>query len=181
MNRRELLQSLSCGFGYLALRNLAASAATVSGNPLAPKAPMFPAKAKRVIFLYMQGAPSQYETFDYSPDLAGAKSGSLMAPAFKFTQSGQSGIPISDLFPNLQKQADDICLLNGMTTDSPAHPTATIQLHTGSFTFVRPSMGAWVVYGLGTDNKDLPGFITINPAGQGGAQNFGSAFLARVL
>ncbi len=177
MNRRELLQSLSCGFGYLALRNIAASAATLSANPLAPKAPMFPAKAKRVIFLYMQGAPSQYETFDYSPDLAAAKSGSLMAPAFKFTPSGQSGIPISDLFPNIQKHADDLCLLNGMTTDSPAHPTATIQLHTGSFTFVRPSMGAWVVYGLGTDNKDLPGFITINPAGQGGAQNFGSAFL----
>jgi hypothetical protein len=177
MNRRELLQNLSCGFGYLALRNIAASAATLSANPLAPKAPMFPAKAKRVIFLYMQGAPSQYETFDYSPDLAAAKSGSLMAPAFKFTPSGQSGIPISDLFPNIQKHADDLCLLNGMTTDSPAHPTATIQLHTGSFTFVRPSMGAWVVYGLGTDNKDLPGFITINPAGQGGAQNFGSAFL----
>jgi len=177
MTRRELLQSLSCGFGYLALRNIAASAATLGTNPLAPKAPMFPATAKRVIFLYMQGAPSQYETFDYSPDLAAAKSGALMAPAFKFTRSGQSGIPISDLFPNLQKHADDLCLLNGMTTDSPAHPTATIQLHTGSFTFVRPSMGAWVVYGLGTDNKDLPGFITINPAGQGGAQNYGSAFL----
>ncbi len=177
MNRRQLLQSLSCGFGYLALRNVAASAASLSVNPLAPRAPMFPAKAKRVIFLYMQGAPSQYETFDYCPELAAAKSGSLMPPAFKFTPSGQSGIPISDLFPNLQKHADDLCLLNGMTTDSPAHPTATIQLHTGSFTFVRPSMGAWVVYGLGTDNKDLPGFITINPAGQGGAQNFGSAFL----
>jgi hypothetical protein len=177
MNRRELLQSLSCGFGYLALRNIAASAATLSTNPLAPKAPMFPAKAKRVIFLYMQGAPSQYETFDYNPELGAAKSGNLMAPAFKFTKSGQSGLPISDLFPNIQKQADELCILNGMTTDSPAHPTATIQLHTGSFTFVRPSMGAWVVYGLGSDNKDLPGFITINPAGQGGAQNFGSAFL----
>ena len=177
MTRRELLQTLSGGFGYLAFRNIAASAATLAGNPLAPKAPMFPAKAKRVIFLYMQGAPSQYETFDYNADLSNAKSGSLMAPAFKFTKSGQSGLPICDLFPNIQKHADDLCVLNGMTTDSPAHPTATIQLHTGSFTFVRPSMGAWVVYGLGTDNKDLPGFITINPAGQGGAQNFGSAFL----
>ena len=129
MNRRQLLQSLSCGFGYLALRNLAANgiagAATLSaGNPLAPKAPMFPAKAKRVIFLYMQGAPSQYETFDYSPDLAAAKSKSLMAPACKFTPSGQSGIPISDFFPNLQKHADDLCLLNGMTTDSP--PTSAV-------------------------------------------------------
>jgi hypothetical protein len=175
-----MLQSLSCGFGYLALQNIAsvASAAPAGGNPLAPKAPMFPARAKRVIFLYMQGAPSQFETFDYNPGLAeAAKSKSLMAPAFHFTPSGASGLPISDLFPNLQKHADEMCILNGMTTDSPAHPTATIQLHTGSFTFVRPSMGAWVVYGLGTENQDLPGFITINPAGQGGAQNYGSAFL----
>ncbi len=179
MNRRQMLQSLSCGFGFLALRNLAASEPTVNTNPLAPKLPMFPARAKRVIFMYMQGAPSQYETFDYNPDLTttSGKSRNLMAPAFQFTKSGASGLPISDIFPNLQKCADDLCLMNGMTTDSPAHPTATIELHTGSATFVRPSMGSWVVYGLGTENQDLPGFITINPAGQGGAQNFGSAFL----
>jgi hypothetical protein len=175
MNRREMLQSLSCGFGLLALRNLAQAAAT---TPMAPKLPMFPARAKRVIFMYMQGAPSQFETFDYNPGLTEAsKSKNLMAPAFEFTKSGESGLPISNLFPNLRKHADELCLMNGMTTDSPAHPTATIQLHTGSFTFVRPSMGAWVVYGLGTENQDLPGFITINPAGQGGAQNYGSAFL----
>src|SRR5215471_5222225 len=175
VNRRQMLQSLSCGFGYFALRNIAQAAAASS---MAPKEPMFPARAKRVIFLYMQGAPSQFETFDYNPGLAeAAKSKNLMAPAFHFTPSGESGLPISDLFPNLQKHADEMCLLNGMTTDSPAHPTATIQLHTGSFTFVRPSMGAWVVYGLGTENQDLPGFITINPAGQGGAQNYGAAFL----
>ena len=178
MNRRQMLQSLSCGFGYLALRNLAANAATVSANPLAPKSPMFPARAKRVIFLYMQGAPSQYETFDYNPGLTTSTGRrNLMAPAFPFTKSGASGLPIADIFPNLQKCADDLCVMNGMTTDSPAHPTATIELHTGSATFVRPSMGSWVVYGLGTENQDLPGFITINPAGQGGAQNFGSAFL----
>jgi len=152
---------------------------TLALHPLAPKAPMFPARAKRVIFMYMQGAPSQYETFDYAPGLAesSGKAKNLMAPAFPFTKSGSSGLPISDLFPNLQKCADDLCLMNGMTTDSPAHPTATIELHTGSATFVRPSMGSWVVYGLGTENQHLPGFITINPAGQGGAQNFGSAFL----
>jgi hypothetical protein len=178
MNRRQMLQSLSCGFGLLALKGLA-SAAETNANPLAPRKPMFPARAKRVIFMYMQGAPSQYETFDYNPELAAgsAKSRNLMAPAFGFTKSGSSGLPISDLFPHLQKCADDICLMNGMATDSPAHPTATIELHTGSATFVRPSMGSWVVYGLGTENQDLPGFITINPAGQGGAQNFGSAFL----
>ncbi|HKA01629.1 MAG TPA: DUF1501 domain-containing protein, partial [Candidatus Solibacter sp.] len=175
MNRRQMLQSLSCGFGYFALRNLAQAA---TSHPMAPKEPMFPARAKRVIFMYMQGAPSQFETFDYNPGLAdAAKSKTLMAPAFEFTKCGQSGLPISNLFPNLQKHADEMCIMNGMTTDSPAHPTATIQLHTGSFTFVRPSMGAWVVYGLGSENQDLPGFITINPAGQGGAQNYGSAFL----
>jgi hypothetical protein len=119
---------------------------------------MFPARAKRVIFMYMQGAPSQYETFDYAPGLAesSGKAKNLMAPAFPFTKSGSSGLPISNLFPNLQKCADDLCLMNGMTTDSPAHPTATIELHTGSATFVRPSMESWVVYGLGTENQDLP-------------------------
>src|SRR5437660_9180240 len=111
MNRRQMLQSLSCGFGYMALQNIAkvASAAPAGGSPLAPKPPMFPARAKRVIFLYMQGAPSQFETFDYNPGLAeAAKSKSLMAPAFNFTPSGESGLPISDLFPNLQKHADEM-------------------------------------------------------------------------
>jgi Protein of unknown function (DUF1501) len=178
MNRRDLLKSLSCGFGYAAFAGLTAEAAPTKGTPLAPRAPHFPAKAKRVIFLYMQGAPSQHETFDYNPELtAAAASGNVMAPAFKFQKCGQSGLPISELFPNLGKQADELCLLNGMTTDSPAHPQATIELHTGSFNFVRPSMGAWVVYGLGTENQDLPGFITINPNGLGGSQNYGSAFL----
>jgi hypothetical protein len=179
MNRREMLQSLSCGFGYLALAGISAEQASATGgNPLAPRAPHFPAKAKRVIFLYMQGAPSQHETFDYNPELGAAgASGNVMAPAFKFQKCGQSELPISELFPNLGKQADELCLLNGMSTDSPAHPQATIEMHTGSFNFVRPSMGAWVVYGLGTENQDLPGFITINPNGLGGSQNYGSAFL----
>jgi len=179
MNRRELLKSLSCGFGYLGLAGLAAEQASAAAvNPLSPRTPHFAPKAKRVIFLYMQGAPSQYETFDYNPELiAAAEKSKVMAPAFKFNQCGQSGLRISELFPNLSKHADDLCLINSMTTDSPAHPTATIQLHTGTFTFVRPSMGAWVTYGLGSENQDLPGFITINPAGQGGTQNYGSAFL----
>ncbi|MBL8229979.1 MAG: DUF1501 domain-containing protein [Bryobacterales bacterium] len=178
LNRRELLQSWGGGFGYLAFASLA-SAATAYKSPLASKPAHFPGKAKRVIFLFMQGAPSQYETFEYSAELAAAaeKSPSMMAPAYKFAQHGQSGQYISELFPNVAKQADDLCILNGMHTDSPAHPQATIHLHTGSFNFVRPSLGAWVVYGLGTENQDLPGFITINPAGLGGAQNYGSAFL----
>jgi len=183
LNRRELLHSLSCGFGYMAFSGLSTSRAIAAAvNPLAPKAPHFPARAKRVIFMFMQGAPSQHETFDYNPELGAADGksegkGNIMKPAFEFTRSGQSGLPISNLFPELQKQADELCLLNGMCADSPAHPQATIQIHTGSFTFVRPSMGAWVVYGLGTENQDLPGFITINPVGQGASQNYGSAFL----
>jgi hypothetical protein len=177
MNRRELLQTLSCGFGYLALNSLSTrEASAAAANPLAPKAPHFPARAKRVIFLYMQGGPSQHETFDYNPEL-GAGGGNMMKPAFPFSQAGQSGLYISSLFPELAQQADELCLLNGMSSDSPAHPQATIEMHTGSFTFVRPSMGAWVVYGLGSENQDLPGFITINPNGLGGAQNYGSAFL----
>ena len=178
-NRRELLQTLSCGFGYMAFSGLSTSRAIAAAvNPLAPKAPHFTPRARRVIFMFMQGAPSQHETFDYNPELGAADSkGNIMKPAFPFTPSGQSGLPISNLFPELQKQADELCLLNGMYADSPAHPQATIQMHTGSFTFVRPSMGAWVVYGLGTENQSLPGFITINPAGLGGSQNYGSAFL----
>src|SRR5579872_2247645 len=178
MNRRQMLQSLSCGFGFTAFSGLSTREAVGAAvNPLAPKAPHFPARAKRVIFMYMQGAPSQHETFDYNPELASATGGNIMKPAFPFVKSGESGLMISSLFPELSKQADELCLLNGLSADSPAHPQATIQMHTGSFTFVRPSMGAWVVYGLGTENQDLPGFITINPAGQGGSQNYGSAFL----
>src|SRR2546422_6127522 len=112
MNRRELLQSLSCGFGYLALTGLEASAAGV--NPLAPRTPHFTPRAKRVIFLFMQGGPSQHETFDYNPELAAAGSGNVMKPAFQFVKSGESGLPISELFPNLAKQADELCLLNGL-------------------------------------------------------------------
>ncbi|MBL8217415.1 MAG: DUF1501 domain-containing protein [Bryobacterales bacterium] len=180
MNRRQLLQSLGSGLGYLAFAGMASAAKQGYQSPLAPRAAHFPARAKRVIFLFMQGAPSQHETFDYNPELKAAaekSNGALIAPAFAFKPSGQSGLPVSELFPNLASHADDLCLLNGMHTDSPAHPQATIQMHTGSFNFVRPSMGAWVVYGLGTENQNLPGFITVNPAALGGATNYGSAFL----
>ncbi|MBI3680488.1 MAG: DUF1501 domain-containing protein [Acidobacteria bacterium] len=180
VSRRELLKTWGCGVGYLGFASLAAQAATSFKSPLSPREPHFPAVAKRVIFLFMQGGPSQHETFDYNPELAsaaGKDSSGLMAPAYKFTQQGKSGLWISELFPHLGRQADELCLLNGMFTDSPAHPQATIQMHTGSFNFVRPSMGAWVVYGLGTENQNLPGFIAINPPQLGGAQNYGSAFL----
>ena len=191
--RREILRSASCGFGYLALAGLAHEQARAEvsavkprgfASPLPPREPHFPARAKRVIFLFMQGGPSHIDTFDYKPELASlakkdkAEKGKLYPSPFKFHPRGESGIHISEVFPELSAHADDLCLINGMHTDNPAHPQATIMMHTGSINFVRPSLGSWVVYGLGTENEDLPGFVTINPlANLGGNQNYGSAFL----
>ena len=195
-SRRQILQSVSCGFGYTAFAGLAHEAAAKESsfeNPLAPKQPHFGAKAKRVIFLCMRGGPSHVDTFDYKPGLKkheGKNPGSLgtalnsqkgrklKSSPWKFQPQGESGIEISELYPHLSKHADDLCLINGAYGDIPNHPQALIQLHTGNFQFVRPSMGAWVLYGLGTESQDLPGFITIKPPARlGGAQNYGSAFL----
>ena len=150
------------------------------------KAPHFPAKAKRVIFLCMEGAPSHVDTFDYKPRLnkdsgkvAGVNGNATwLGSPFEFKQHGQSGLPISELYPHLAKHADDLCIVNGMHTDVPSHPQAFAQLHTGSFQFVRPSLGAWSLYGLGTENQNLPGFITMSPPT--GANNYGSAFLPAI-
>ena len=196
-SRRLALQTTGCGFGYLAFSALATEAATVDYNrPLSPKPTHFPAKAKRVIFLCMRGGPSHVDTFDYKPELAkfdgkspgqaanglnNQKGRKLKKSPWEFPQHGQSGLPISTLYPHLSKHADDLCLLNGSHTDIPNHPQALVQLHTGNFQFVRPSMGAWVLYGLGAESQDLPGFITIKPPARlGGAQNYGSAFLPAV-
>ncbi|MBU6301613.1 MAG: DUF1501 domain-containing protein [Verrucomicrobia bacterium] len=189
-SRRDLLQHGAAGFGWLALSALLAEQTSAASSPLAPKAPHFPARAKRVIFLFMQGGPSHVDTFDWKPGLkersgktfgaadGGSRPGVLLAPQFEFSRHGKSGLPISSLFPELAKHADDLCLLNGMHTSNAAHPQASIALHTGSVNFVRPSLGSWVVYGLGSESSDLPGFVTINPPqGQGGAQNYGSSFL----
>ncbi len=187
MTRRDLLKTASAGFGYLAFAGLCAEAAAPYQSPLLPKAPHFAARAKRVIFLCMQGGPSHLDTFDYKPKLAadagqpGPAKGKLVAPISTFRQRGQSGLWISDLFPKVAEHADDLCLIRSMQTDIPNHPQAFVQLHTGSSRFIRPSMGAWTLYGLGTENQNLPGFITIAPpAAQGGAQNYGSAFLPAV-
>jgi hypothetical protein len=189
-SRRAALKSAAAGFGYLAFAGLSTWAAE-RANPLAPKAPHFPARARRVIFLCMEGAPSHVDTFDYKPRLPeldgqtmpGARGfgGKVLASPWKFSQHGQGGLWISELFPELAKRADDLCLLRGMHTDVPAHSQAFLQLHTGIFQFKRPSMGAWALYGLGTDNEDLPGFVTISPPPQnGGAANYGSAFLPAI-
>jgi hypothetical protein len=184
LTRREVLSTLSCGFGWLAFSGLASAA----DAPLAPKPSHFPAKAKRVIFLCMRGGPSHVDTFDYKPKLTqddgkpGKRPGTkLLGSKWKFTQRGKSGLWISDLFPGIAQHADDMCLVRSMQTNVPAHPQAMVNLHTGNSQFVRPSLGAWTLYGLGTTNQNLPGFITIAPAQSfGGAQNYGSAFLPAI-
>ena len=184
-SRREMLKNAVTGFGYLALADMCTRAAAAdNASPLAPKAPHFAARAKRVIFLYMQGAPSHVDTFDYKPKLqaddgktfdTGKGSRKLLKSPYKFARAGKSGLWLPSIFPELAKHADDLCLLNSMYTDVAVHTQATIMLHTGNFRFVRPSMGAWALYGLGTENQDLPGFLSINPAG--GTQSYASAFL----
>jgi hypothetical protein len=200
VNRRQLLQGASCGFGWLAFSSLlgqagltgqSAASAALNGrfeNPLAPKSPHFAAKAKHVIFLCMRGGPSHLDTFDYKPKLQtdsgkpGPRPGSkLLASKFKFKQSGKSGLWISELYNELAKQADELCFIHSLQTDLPAHPQAFVRLHTGTSQFVRPSLGAWAMYGLGTENQNLPGFISITPSSNfGGATNYGSSFLPAI-
>lgn len=187
-SRREALQTISTGFGYLAFSGLAAEQA-LAASATAPRGPHFPARAKRVIFACMRGGPSHVDTFDHKPNLLrddgktanGFGNRKLMGSPFEFKPHGKSGLPISELFPHLSKHADDLCLINGMHADAPVHPQCFVQLHTGSFQFVRPSVGAWVSYGLGTENENLPGFVSIKPPTRvGGAQNYGSAFMPAV-
>jgi len=192
-SRRALLQSASAGFGYLALAGLlgdaAAKAATAgrnAPNPLAPKQPPFKPRAKRIIFLFMEGAMSTLDTVEYKLDLvksngkSGPGGGTLTASKFQFKQFGATGSWFSELLPQIATHADELCWLRGLHTDTPAHPQAVVQLHTGAANaaLTRPSMGAWLLYGLGTENQDLPGYVTINPSPNfGGAVNYGSAFL----
>ncbi len=194
--RRQVLQSISSGFSYLAFASLAQQAMArdepTSQKPLAPKATHFPATAKNVIFLCMNGGPSHVDLFDHKPLLADAAgrrtaesalagNAALMPSPFEFAQHGESGLWFSGLCPELAKHADDLCFIHSMHTDLPNHSQAFIQMHTGSFQFTRPSLGAWSLYGLGTENENLPGFITINPPSEnGGARNYGSAFLPAV-
>jgi len=196
VSRRTALQSVASGFGYLAFAGMSAFAAQQESqpdarlDPLAPKAPHFPARAKRVIFLCMDGGPSHVDTFDHKPKLAansgksfgdGFRRGQLLASPFEFRQHGSSGLWISSLFPQVARHADQLCILNGMHTDLPNHPQAFVQMHTGVFQFKRPSLGAWTLYGLGTENQALPGFITLSPpANNGGPTNYGAAFLPAI-
>lgn len=193
-SRRHILQTASAGFGYLAFAGMCSTASAdeqadnqqrSSANPLSPKTPHFPARAKRVIFLCMQGGPSHVDTFDYKPQLAkdhgksGKYGGSLLKSPWKFRQRGESGLWISDLFPNVADQADELCLIRSMQCDQPVHPGAMTQMHTGTAQFIRPSLGAWTLYGLGTENDSVPGFVSLSPPA-GSARNYGSSFLPAI-
>lgn len=189
-SRRELLQRISGGFGLLALSGLCADEARGDyTNPLAPKEPHFAPKAKRVIYACMRGGPSHVDTFDYKPLLekhsgesAPEQKGRTLLPSpWKFSQHGESGQWISEAFSNVAKHADKLCVLNSLWTDVPNHPQAFMMMHTGEFRFARPSMGSWTLYGLGTINQNLPGFVTISPPNNlGGAQNYSSSFLPAI-
>lgn len=191
LSRRELLRVSSTGFGGLALAGLLG--AEGQANPLAVRAPHFPAKAKRVIFLFMHGGPSQIDTFDYKPLLkrdhgkplpfakrrvVSAETFNLLQSPWQFKQYGQSGAWVSDLFPHVAKHVDDLCFIKSMWGSNSRHGGALLELHTGSDTFVRPSMGSWITYGLGSENQSMPGYVTICPTqSHGGANNYSSAFL----
>jgi hypothetical protein len=198
VSRRTMLRQAAAGFGTVALAGLAAEPvqATNSSNPLAPRDPQFTPTAKRVIFLFMHGGPSQVDTFDYKPLLErdhgkplpfakprvfSSATGNLLKSPWKFQQHGQSGAWVSELFPHVARHVDKMCIINSMHGSNSRHGGALLELHTGSDTFVRPSMGSWITYGLGTENQDLPGFITICPTlTHGGVNAYSSAFLPAV-
>ena len=181
IDRRRLLKTAGCGFGSLAFSAMAGQV-----PPIAPK-------AKRVIFLFMQGGPSQVDTYDYKPELIKAhdkeigfyvprtrevEQRKVLKPLWDFQQYGESGRWSSSLFPEVAKHVDDLCFIHSMHTEGVAHGPATLFLHTGATNLVRPSVGAWVSYGLGSDNDNLPAFVSINPpANKGGPRNYGTAFL----
>ena len=194
-SRRELLKASTCGIGSLALASMQAKGASAS-NPLAPSSTLFPQRAKRIIFLFMAGGPSHVDSFDYKPELykkdgksidfTGVRTGTfgkksqrrLMKPLWEFSQHGQCGQHVSTLFPNIAQHVDDLCFIHSMHTEGVAHGPSTLFLHTGATNLVRPSIGSWISYGLGTENANLPAFVSIAPsASKGGPRNYGNAFL----
>ena len=196
LSRRHLLRHAYCGFGLLGLAGLLSEGglSAAPSDPMAPRKPHFEPRAKRVIFMFMHGGPSHIDTFDPKPLLtrdhgkplpfkrpltfAEGDTGSLLKSPWQFRQYGQSGIPVSELFPSVAQHVDDICVLRSVVGDSVAHGGAVLQLHTGSNTFTRPSMGSWVIYGLGTENRNLPAYLTRKPGlSHGGAKNWSSGFL----
>jgi len=193
LSRRQFLNRFGLGMGALSLATLFDPAdllaappptAPLAVNPMAPHAGNFPGKAKTVIHIFAQGAPSHIDTWDPKPALVKADGQSMdggvaMGSPFKFTPMGNSGIEVRELFSNVGKHIDDLAVIRSMYTDIPAHEVATVFMNTGSLRITKPSMGSWVVYGLGTVNQNLPGFIALRNGGlpPGGAANYGAAFL----
>ena len=205
--RRWFFKECGVGLGTIALAKLfggaaTAQAAAVAKNPLAPKEPHFPGKAKNVIFLFMAGAPSHLELFDYKPQLAKFDgqlppaelikdyraafinpSSKFLGPKFKFARHGKCGAEISELLPHLATVVDDIAIVRSMVTDAFNHAPGQIFMNTGSQQFGRPSMGSWVTYGLGSESQDLPGYVVLQSGSKGpsgGSSNFGCGFLPTV-
>ena len=196
LSRRQMLNRSAVGFGGLALKGLLSGECLADSDlshPRAPRLPHFVPRAKRVIFLFMHGGPSHIDLFDPKPLLdrddgkplplqssrvQANKRGNLMRSPWRFKQHGESGIPMSQLWQHLPDVADELCMIHSLCETNVAHGAACMKLHTGDEAQVRPSMGAWVSYGLGTDNQNLPGFITICPTSMhGGVTNYGTAFL----
>jgi hypothetical protein len=205
--RREWLWEAGAGFtgvalagmldqGFFTRQAVAADGETHWKNPLAPKPPHFPAKAKAVIFLYMYGGPSQIDTFDYKPTMYGMDNktvdvktfgrgghknkGRIVEPRWQFKQYGECGKWVSDLFPNLAHCVDDIAFVHSMTADSPIHGSAMLQMNSGKITSGSPCIGSWVNYGLGSENENLPGFVVMldNRGGPiSGPKNWSSGFM----
>src|SRR4051812_5701016 len=196
-SRREMLATAGTGFGLLALADLLAAQEKAEPgravNPYAVRKPHHAPRAKRVIFLYMPGGPSHVDLFDPKPRLATdngkplpfekprlerTKTGNLLASPWKFKKHGRSGVEVSELLPHMASCIDDICVIRSMHADNINHTGAALQMNTGEQAFSRPSMGSWLVYGLGTENQDLPGFIVVSPAAVfQGAQLWASSFL----
>lgn len=192
-DRRRFLQCAGCGFGGVALRAMLADVAAAADRPLAPRAPHFAPRAKRVIFLFMGGGPSQHDLFTPKPRLVrdhgkrvgvtdlpqgipvGTEKFLTFGPMAPFKPCGQSGMMLAALMPRLAGVVDDLCFLHGMQVDNPAHDLAILQFNTGVFNELRPSMGAWVSYGLGTENENIPSYISIYPGSD--LRQRGSAFL----
>ncbi len=198
--RREALKWFGNGFGMLGLAALVGQESPLLGatptaplNPLAPRPPHYPPRAKNVIFLFMSGGPSHVDLFDPKPRLAQdngkplpfekpklerTKTGNLLGSPFKFARYGQAGIEIGELFPNLAQCADDMCVIRSMVADNINHNGACLQMNTGEQSFSRPAWGSWLVYGLGSENQNLPGYVVISPAQPAqGAPLWSSSFL----
>ncbi len=193
-NRREILKLMGSGFGMVGLAHLLNRPAFAS-NPFDVKAPHFPAKAKQVIYLFLNGGPSQVDTFDPKPMLGKyhgkpvpsgnleteRRTGNLLRSPFQFNRCGQSGIEVSEIFPLLGQKIDDVCVIRSLHTDRPNHEPSLFRLNCGNPLPGHPSMGSWITYGLGSENQNLPGFVVLCPGlPVVGPQLWSSSFLPSV-